>query len=572
MQRLKIIILSFTLILSGSVLFAQNIEEGKKLMNYEKYISAQGVFSSLVTANPNNTEAVYWLGQAIIANNHVAGAKALYQTTLMNNPNAALLLVGMGHVELIEKKLNDARQRFETAISLSKGKDANVLTAIGRANVEAKAGDAAYAIDKLRQATEISKKSADIWVLLGNAYRKMHDGSSAIMAYQNALSVDPGYARASFMMGKLYQTQGDNQSPVFLQHYNDAIAKDPNFAPVYELLANYYYSRNIVKAKEYLDKYVAIADADSRNCYYQAAYFYALGDNQGAITKANQCVISSGNDVYPNLYGIEAFAYNKLGDSINAKKYFDIYFQKQTPENLGPSDYATYASVLLKFPGNEALINANMEQAVTADSVVANKIDYISSIAGTYLSVKDYTNAAYWYNKLLYLKKDFGKNDLFNAGYNYYRADKYTSSDSVFNVYISKYPDDIFGYNMDALSEARIDSTGEKGLAKGNYEKVIQLGEASTDTTVKKNYLIPAYNYMVAYYYNIKSDKTTAISYLDKILAIDPNNPGAEDNKKKLLAAPILKSKTTPSGRTKAKGDDIKTKSKPGTTKAKSKG
>ena len=32
---------------------------------------------------------------------------------------------------------------------------------------------------------------------------------------------------------------------------------------------------------------------------------------------------------------------------------------------------------------------------------------------------------------------------------------------------------------------------------------------------------------MVAYYYNIKNDKATAIEYNDKILAVDPNDAQA---------------------------------------------
>ncbi len=40
-------------------------------------------------------------------------------------------------------------------------------------------------------------------------------------------------------------------------------------------LSEYYYRRDINKAKEYLDKYIAVADADSKNCYYQASFLYA---------------------------------------------------------------------------------------------------------------------------------------------------------------------------------------------------------------------------------------------------------------------------------------------------------
>ena len=56
----------------------------------------------------------------------------------------------MGEIALMEGKKKDARNRFETAINLAKGKDAvAVLAAVGRANVDTKAGDAVYAIDQI---------------------------------------------------------------------------------------------------------------------------------------------------------------------------------------------------------------------------------------------------------------------------------------------------------------------------------------------------------------------------------------------------------------------------------------
>ncbi len=53
---------------------------------------------------------------------------------LTANPNSPLLIAGMGHIELIEGKKQDARNRFETAIALSQGKSIPVLNAVGFAN------------------------------------------------------------------------------------------------------------------------------------------------------------------------------------------------------------------------------------------------------------------------------------------------------------------------------------------------------------------------------------------------------------------------------------------------------
>lgn len=557
MRKLKIISLLITLLFTGNILFAQTIDEGKRFLYYERYNSAKDVFSKLVNANPNNVDAAYWLGQTYLAEEDSLSAKTLYQKTLNANPNSPLMLVGMGQIALMEHQNNDARNRFETAISLTKGKNYNIINAIARANVDARSGDALYAIEKIKTIPE-NKRTAEIWTTLGDAYRKMIDGANAQLAYQNALSVDPNYARASFMIGRLYQTQGYSQEPYYMRYYNEAMTKDPKYAPVYYWLYDYYYRRDVNKSREYLDKYIAVADADSKNCYYQASILYASRQFQQAITKSNECIAAGGQNPYPNLYGLKAFAYDRLGDSANAKTFFETYFQKQKPEKLESGDYATYGRVLLKFPGNEVAAANYIEKAIALDTLEENKIEYISSVANSYIAAKNYNEAAKWYTKIFAIKKDVTKTDLFNAGYNYYRASNYKATDSIFAIYQQKFPEDILGVYMRARASEGIDSTGAAGLAKPYYEKVIQLGEASTDTAAVKSQLFIAYNYMIAYYYNIKKDKATALTYVDKILAIDPTNAQALANKAALTAAPV-----------KVKVEDNKVKTKTTTTKTK---
>ena len=548
MRKIKIISFLLSFLISANILFAQSIDEGKRFLYYERYNSAKDVFNKLVNANPNNIDAAYWLGQTYLGEEDSISSKALYQKTLNANPNSPLMLVAMGHIALLENQNNDARNRFETAISLTKGKDYNVINAISRANIDTKAGDAVYAIGKIKTIPE-NKRTAEIWTTLGDAYRKLIDGANAQLAYQSALAVDPNYARASFMIGRLYQTQGFTQELYYMKYYNEAITKDPKFAPVYVWLSQYYYKRDINKAKEYLDKYIAVADADTQNCYYQASYLYASGQYQQTITKANECISAGGKNPHPSLFGLKAFAYDKLGDSANAKTFFEMYFQKQNPEKLESGDYAKYGLVLLKFPGNEATAAGYIQKAIALDTLEENKIEYITSVANSYLASKNYNEAAKWYTKLFSIKKNVTKTDIYNAGYNYYRGGNYKATDSIFGLYQQKYPEDILGVYMRARASEGIDTAGVLGLAKPYYEKVIQLGEASTDTARVKSQLIVAYNYMIAYYYNVKKDKATALSYNDKILAIDPTNAQAIANKAALTAPVKVKvqdNKVTP--------------------------
>jgi tetratricopeptide (TPR) repeat protein len=547
MRKMKQISLlaSFSLLASG--LFAQSIEEGKKFLNYERYTSAQGVFSKLLAANPNNVEAAYWLGQTYLQNSDntdTAAAKALYQKTLQANPNAPLMLVGTSEVALMEGKKEDARSGFETAISLSKS-NAGVLTAVGRANVDVKTGDAAYAIDKLNQAAAKDKKNSEIQIELGDAYRKMIDGANATIAYQNALTLDPKNARAGFMIGRIYETQGYGQEAIYMKYYNQAIAIDPNFAPVFYWLYNYYYRRDVNKSREYLDKYIAVADPDSKNCYSKASILYASQLYKDAITKADECIAQAGAKPYPNLYGLKAYSYDKLGDSVSAKKFFDEFFAKINPDKIGPNDYATYAKILLKFPGNDSLASIYVDKAVMLDTVPANKLDYVKSTAESLAAAQKFAEAGKWYSKILTLKPNYGKVDLYYAGYNSFRGGNYVASDSIFKLYQVKYPEDMFGWYMGAKSNEGLDTTGANGLAKPFYEKVIAIADTSADKEKVKPNLISAYKYMLAYYYNIKHDKVAAIEWNSKILALDPNDAQAIANDKALHAPTKTKTETT---------------------------
>jgi predicted Zn-dependent protease len=540
MKKIKSGMLLLAVVFISASVKAQTIDEGKQFLYYERYASAKAVLEKLVAANPNNVEAVYWLGQALIRPDDktakdVADAKALYQKTLMANSNSALLLAGMGQIELIENKPQDARSHFETALSLSQNKDVAVLDAVGFANVNSKNGDAAYAVDKLTIATGIKKmNNPDVYVNLGDAYKILGDGGKAQLAYEAALALNAKYARALYRIGKIYQTQGAAQEDIYMRYYLQAIQLDPTYAPVYENLYNLYYTTNVPKSAEYLEKYLANSDDNPKGCYLRASILYAQALFADAIKKADEC-IGAKADPYPKLYGIKAYAYNKLGDSVNARASFEKYFKEADTSIIGAGDYATYASVLLRFHGNDSIAGVYVEKAIALDTLEANKINYIKNMAGLYELQKEYKKAADWYSKILSIKKVPGKFDFYNAGYNYFRSGYYEPAITIFNTYSQVYPDDAFGYYMSAKSKWGIDTTMTQALANPDFEKTISVGVA--DTVKYKPQLIGSYKYFVAYYANVVKDNAKAIEYCDKILALDPTDAETANNKLALQAA-----------------------------------
>ncbi len=533
---------------------AQTIEDGKKFLYYERFKSAKDVFQKLYAANPTDETAAYYLGQAMIGLEDIAGAKALYQQKLSATPNSPLVLAGMGSVELLEGKTTDARSRFETAINLSGAKRIDVLNAVGSPNSdpEAKNGDANYAVEKLKLATTFKGfKDPEVLANLGDAYRKIQDkGGDAIQAYDAAIAINPNYARAYFRKGRLFQTQGISQEPLYLSLFNEAIAKDANYTPVFKTLYRYYYTTDITKSASYLEKALAVSDDDPSACFARAEIKFAQGLFAETIAKCNECIAAGGTSPYPNLFGLKAYAHLKTNDSTNAKINFEEYLKRQLPSKIGAGDYSGYAYTLLKFAGNEQAAISMTEKAVMLDTLEKNKVDYLKILAVYYKDKGAFAQAGNWYNRVIGVKKNYNNVDLYNAGYSYYRINKYDSASSVFNKYVTKYPDDMFGFYMLAKSNAGIDSTNTTGLAAASYLKAIEVGEKVADKAKVKDQLSGAYTFMMSYSFNLKRDQAVAISYANKALALDTADAQALKNlefvtKNNPAAKPATKPSTT---------------------------
>src|SRR5687767_13853741 len=182
MKKTILTFLTAALLMAG--VKAQSIQEGMNHLYADRFQSAISIFEKLLATNPNNIEAIYWLGQVYFDKDDNDKAKEIYSKALASNGSAPLILVGMGHVELHENKVADARQKFESALTASRGRkgdDPTILTAIGRAMVDAKAGDAVYAVQKLQAADQ---KNTETLLQLGNAYRKATPGQGGGQAFE----------------------------------------------------------------------------------------------------------------------------------------------------------------------------------------------------------------------------------------------------------------------------------------------------------------------------------------------------------------------------------------------------
>ncbi len=524
------------LIVSG--LQAQTIQEGMNHLYAKRHKSAADVFQKMLVANPNNIDAIYWLGQTYYNMDDNTAARQLYEKALTTNGGAPLLLVGIGHADLLDNKNSDARKNFEAALSAShtkKGDDPVIQTAIGRAIVDSKTGDFDYAIQLLKAAAEKDPKNTETLLQLGNAYRKanlIYRGSEAFTSYKKALEVNPGFAAASMKLAKMFEGMKDWE--LFLQYLNEAVAKDPKFSDAYYELYWYYFLRkDFTEANNQLKKYIEskLPETDIQDEYLYAQLCYVSKDYDCAISKSNKVLNEMGAKTKPRIYKLLAYAYFDKGDFSNALVNVNQYLAKEKREDLIPVIYKLKADILAKTGGSPEEIYDTYIQGAAFDSVLTSKIDFLKQGADVFKAKGDSASRNMEgdiRSLITTIKPKPTLNDYYDAGFAYFKANNLPKAESMFEIITVKYPDEIYGWER-LFQIGRIkDTSMEKGTAVPFAIKYLEVLER--DTTKNKREIISTSSYLAIYYANILKDPAKAIEYLNKILVFDPSNADIKNN------------------------------------------
>jgi len=541
------------LLVSG--LKAQSIQEGMNHLNAGRIKSAIGNFEKMLAVNPNNIEATYWLGQSYLDMDEIAGARVkaareLYEKGLQSSASAPLLLVGMGHVELLENKTGDARQHFETALTMTrtkKGDDQNILMAVGRANVDAKAGDYNYAIEKLKAAADKGEKNPEIFLQLGNAYRKAkpgEGGGDAFESYKKALEINPNFSIANLRLAKLFESQKNWE--LVLQYLNDAITKDSKFsAAYYELFYYNFFRAKFPEAEEQLKKFIdsKLPESDIQDEYLYAQLNWARKDFANAVTKGEQVVAAMGDKTKPKVYRLLADAYFQKGDYQNAKKYSDLFFLKKNPEDVILPDYEIKAAVESKTGGTPDQIYNTYMAGIALDTTAEAKVGYLKKGVAYFKENKIRDKEAQMIQKLIEIKPKPTINDYFDLTLaHYFSGNNAKSREAALLMRDDKYPDQVYGYEWALNNSIVLDSAKQDSIAVPDALKLY--GFADKDTVKFKKQYISSVRFLAAYYINKAKDKDKSLEFFGKWLAADPaNSPTIQpiiDQIKKMQTKPAV--------------------------------
>jgi TolA-binding protein len=176
-----------------------------------------------------------------------------------------------------------------------------------------------------------------------------------------------------------------------------------------------------------------------------------------------------------------------------------------------------------------------VKKAIASDTSEKGKVNVARKAVGIFKKAGDQAKVAEWAIEAVRVAAVPSKVDIYNAGFENFKAGQFLRADSLFDMYKTRYPNEVYGHYWCFRSLSVVDSTMEQGLAIEDATKFIEVAEA--DKVKNKATLITAYGYMAGYQANIKKDFASAIQFLDRIIAIDPANADAVKNREILQAA-----------------------------------
>ena len=552
----KFKIFSLALVASATVVKAQDIKEAKKAIDAEQFQKAKSLLKSIIKAKPSDGEANFVLGNVYLNQAIIDSAKIYYANGLQASDKKNLNYIGLGQLDLDAKNAAEAQANFALAAKDMKRKDVEEFIYIGRAYMNSSSPDYTNAIAVLKRALVIDPQNATALLAIGDAYYGANNQNDAYKAYRDAFTADPTLLRAKMQLGVLLK--GAKSYDEAIKSFNEVIALNANYGPVYRELAETYYKWgrnkpstskvNMQNAITNYEKYLNLTDYSLDSKMRHADFLILVKDYKSLETVANKMIAE--DKVNPRIFRYLGYAAYENGNVDVAIKSIEDYIKVPSNKVIGRDYLYLGLSKIKKGTAADGTVDqasfdagiADIKKAIELEPLVVEELSDLGKAlfgkkqfaqAATVLELgttnkesKNYLDDNIYYGISLYYanaNKTNGAADAVALG----------KADVAFDRILEASPT----YNEAYLYKGRINNLLEKDdLIIKNYEEYITritakgAEELAKPATVKK--VVEAYNSIGASYAN--TDKAKAIEYFNKSLALDPANAYAAQSVKAL--------------------------------------
>lgn len=554
MNKFKIFSVAF--LISVTFGYAQDITQARKAIDAEQYDKAKTMLKSILQTSPIDGRANFLLGNIYLIQTVTDSANIAFQRGLAGTDGAKLNYVGLGTIDLDNGNTVAAEANFALALKDAKKKDVEGLTAIGRAYTYSAKPNYKKAIEVLNKAKAINANDALVQLALGDAFYGDKNQNEAYAAYRNAFQFDPTLLRAKMQLGVLLK--GAKSYDEAIKAFNEVIALNPDYGPVYRELAETYYKwgRNKPsKSKEYMqtaigfyEKYLSLTDYSLHSRMRHADFLILVKDYKALEAEANKMIEM--DKVNPRIFRYLGYSAYENGNADLAIKSLESFIANPNNKVIA-KDYLYLGTAKIK-KGLSAdglsidpnLYNSALEDIRKAIQMEPLAVEDLNEIGVKMFNQKLYKEAApiFELGTVSSENKNYIEDNIYYGLSIFYANNKkdvtpdpiaLQKADIAFGNVITASPN----YQDAYLYRARTNSLmGNDPMTIKYYEEFVAKAtekgpdELAKPTTTKK--IIESYNTIAASYAN--TDKVKAKEYFAKTLALDPTNNYATESLKLL--------------------------------------
>lgn len=542
MKKFKIFSLA---LVATTVANAQDLETAKKAIDAEQFEKAKSLLKSVIQAKPSNGRATFLLGNVYLKQNIADSAAIYFQKGLTAAEGGKFNNIGLGQMDLDANNLAAAKAKFDLVTKDLKKKDIEEYIYVARAYMNADKPNYKAAIEILNKAKLANPNDAQVQLALGDAYYGDKNQNDAYVAYRNAYQADNTLLRAKMQLGVLLK--GAKAYTEAVKAYNEVIAINSNYGPVYRELAETYYlwgnnvpstyNENIQKALGFYEKYMSLTDYSITSRMRHADFLILAKDYKALEIEANKMKEIDG--VNPRILRYLGYSAYENGNIDAALKALQDY-TANTANKVIPRDFVYLGQAKIKKgtsadgksvdPALLASAIEDIKRAVSTDPLVANELNELGKkfydqkafgaaaavfeVAVSVPTSKNYLIDNFYLGNAIYYdntRKDLAKPDPIAL----------QKADVAFGNVIAASPNTADAY----IFRARTNNLLEKDdIMAANYQLYIDTvtNKGEAEITKNKAKFIEAYNNMASHYAN--SDKAKAKELLNKTLALDPAN------------------------------------------------
>ncbi len=543
----KAVKMTLGLILVGSAVFAQSLTDARKAIDAEQYQKGKAILNSLTSAQPTNAENFFYLGNLYLTTSpiyirpdYIDSAKTAFSKGIAADDEYALNYVGLGAVDLARKA--SPKANFDKALSLTKKKDHLTDLYIGRAYVNAPTPMVNEGLVHLEKAKSLNDKDAQLYLVLGDAYRSLQKNGEAFSAYRSAFDLDKTFLRSKVELGKINKMS--KAFPEANEEFNSVIALDANYAPAYRELAETYYlwawdskkeyADRMQKALQFYEKYMDLTDRSLDSRLRHADFLFLAKDFKSLEREANE--MAKLDKVNPRVLRYLAYSAFENGNFASTAQALKEFISKVEPTRIISQDYLYLGRAQMKDTTMLEEGMVNIAKAVELDSTNAA---VMSEIGQSLYKARKYIDAAKAY-EIAIKNPERSLLDYYYLGMSYYFTygdqkaanlnppkDLLVKADTAFSYLVQRSPTTQAGWQYRGRINRLLDDENDsQGLAVPFYQRYVELVTVEKPELAAKSSvgLIEAYNYLGSVAARKDGDNVKAKEYFDKVLALDPAN------------------------------------------------